>query len=230
MTNLYLSLVYTALLLYVISSTWLCSAPNLPTSCRFSGSAAAGKAGAGAGAGAEVVTEDAEYNARSTFSNTFRDVHSDVQAFVYEPLKNPNRLGFQFRDDRGTGKIEQFVNARASRYDPSTGVFYAITQLRQSTVRQTYERKASQTFGDYAVEMTFNTLNTFNAVPSSGESGDSGPNASQPRDSSGVGRVGGESISGKVIIASYLPTQDPLYFDRPELPVALFAYDVLLTR
>ena len=80
------------------------------------------------------------------------------------------------------------------------------------------DRAASQTIGDYAIELT---LQATGSEPAADLSPANGTSQKEP---------GTRSIQGKLRILSYLQPQDPLFFERPDKPVAGFDYDVRMTQ
>ena len=131
-----------------------------------------------------------------------------MQRITYDPLSNANRLGLTYADSKGNGAIEVFVNSR--KVTKTSTNYYSLVHQRQSSVRRRVDmidekgglqQAASQLLCDYAVEYNL----TFDANNS-------------------------DRILGTFRVFSYLQPQDAYFFQSPDLPVAMFQYQISLTK
>ena len=67
-----------------------------------------------------------------------------------------NRCILKYHDDKGTGKIDTFTNARSWKNYPDGG-FFCNEQIRQVSVRRSLDtsRQPSQNIGDYTLQYSF---------------------------------------------------------------------------
>jgi len=152
-----------------------------------------------------LIVDDLEYNLKSMIETQQSDNNCKVFDFLYEPSKNPNRLGFKYSDNKGNGIIEIFVNDRKKNVEDNK--FYSITSLRQSSVRrredkdqnQQQQYAASQILCDYAIELSLTKTND-------------------------------NEQNGLFRIFSFLNPQDSLYFISSDSPVAFFQYKISLRK
>ena len=150
-----------------------------------------------------LIVDDLEYNLKSMIETQQSDNNCKVFHLLYEPSKNPNRLGFKYSDNKGNGIIEIFVNDRKKNVEDNK--FYSITSLRQSSVRrredqiQQQQYAASQILCDYAIELSLIKTND-------------------------------NEQNGLFRIFSFLNPQDSLYFISSEYPVAFFQYKISLRK
>ena len=97
------------------------------------------------------VMEDLGGNLKSILESVFAGAHCQVDDVKYDPKSNPNRFSLRYHDDKTVkGVIELFINSRESSVDAN--IFRSIVNVRQSSVRQSIGRLASQSIVDYAVE------------------------------------------------------------------------------
>jgi len=153
------------------------------------------------------IVEDLVCNTRAIFLDSLL---STVQTIVYDPVANPNRVGVQYSDSKGSGKLEIFCNSRTTAYDSKTGHFNSLTQYRQSSVRRTLDSQqaSSQIFGDYLIELDVHSA----AVEGRPDVRNS------------------NKIIGSFRLLSYFQPQDPLFFRRADRPVAIFDYNITYDR
>lgn len=154
-----------------------------------------------------LIVDDLEYNLKSMIETQQSDNNCKVFDLLYEPSKNPNRLGFKYSDNKGNGIIEIFVNDRKKNVEDNK--FYSITSLRQSSVRrredkdqnqqQQQQYAASQILCDYAIELSLTKTND-------------------------------NEQNGFFRIFSFLNPQDSLYFISSDNPVAFFQYKISLRK
>jgi len=152
------------------------------------------------------VVEDIPFNLKGIIENQFRESQCKVSGIEYNPQRNPNRLGLEYNDSKGSGRIEIFVNSRSSSVDLS---FHSFTHQRQLSNRQQrdiltekggYKQAVSQLICDYAIEMYL-----------------------KPEDNT-------NRLRGTYIIYSYLQPQDALFFQSADLPVAAFTYSISMMK
>jgi len=144
-----------------------------------------------------------------------------VDQVIYDVKSNPNRLSIDFLkgQTRNAERIELFCNARESElvqrpFDTSTttssessssitqNVFVCSEYIRQVTFSYSQEfGVARQVVGNYAHFWTWRE---------------------NPLD--------GNSITGNVLTAAYLDPQDPMFFDEPSKPVAVYSHDLVAKR
>ena len=166
------------------------------------------------------IVEDRISNVASLFKGFTQSFNTDIDTIIYDTDMNPNRMSVTFHDPNATGRIELFTNSRnmqvytdnSSNSNKSTVT--TLEYVRQSTVRQKSDQRASQTIVDYAIEWTLS--------PSSSSS----PSSPSPlSETETINRM-----EGTLKILSYVQPQDELYFIRPNKPVAVYTYNVILNK
>eukprot|EP01041_Mallomonas_annulata_P012500 gene12500-26310_t len=146
-----------------------------------------------------TIIEDRSTNLKNIIEDTFQISNCIIDGIDYDSIKNPNRCSIQYHDQKANGKLELFTNYRKSLLKKNQ--FYSLEHIRQSSVRQVYGQRASQTIGDYAIEMILN----FDSE-----------------------KISPTNVNGIFRVISYLQPQDDLFFIRPSKPVGIFEYDIIL--
>lgn len=137
-----------------------------------------------------------------------------VKAITYDVRANPNRLSIEFVPyrTRNAERIELFCNARESELVPypltpgddlqkDLSIFVCSEYIRQVTFSLSQEfGVARQVVGNYAHFWTWRQ------------------------------QADGESLTGNLLTAAYLDPQDPLYFDEPSKPVAVYSHDLMARK
>jgi hypothetical protein len=124
--------------------------------------------------------------------------YSAVSEILYNPKSNPNRLSIDFVEyrTRNAERIELFVNGRESEFVPETQVFVCSEYLRQVTFGTgSTVGVPRQAATNYAHFWTWKK------------------NADDP-----------SVVTGNLLTAAYLDPQDPLFFDEPSRPVAVYSH------
>jgi hypothetical protein len=124
--------------------------------------------------------------------------YSAVSEILYNPKSNANRLSIDFVEyrTRNAERIELFVNGRESEYVPETQVFVCSEYLRQVTFGTgSTQGVPRQAATNYAHFWTWKK------------------NADDP-----------SVVTGNLLTAAYLDPQDPLFFDEPSRPVAVYSH------
>lgn len=144
--------------------------------------------------------------------------YNAVQSVMYDQSSNPNRLSIDFipNQTRNANRIELFCNGRESELvqqqanNDNEGqkverIFVCSEYIRQVTFGLGMDFGAArQVVGNYAHFWTWRE-------PSLG--------------------VSGEVISkGNVLTAVYLDPQDPLFFQEPSKPVAVYSHDIIAKK
>jgi hypothetical protein len=129
--------------------------------------------------------------------------YSAVSEILYNQRTNPNRLSVDFVEyrTRNAERIEIFVNGRESEIVPETNTFVCSEYIRQ---------------------VTFGT----------------GQNVGVPRQAvtnyahfwTWKRNEDASIVTGNLLTAAYLDPQDPLFFDEPSRPVALYSHVLKGTR
>lgn len=132
-----------------------------------------------------------------------------VQSVVYDPSSNPNRMTINFDRyrTRNAERIELFFNGRESELvrgnndDDDSSIFVCSEYTRQVTFSLSQEfGVARQVVGNYA------HFWTWRQQPSS------------------------DILIGNVLTASYLDPQDPMFFQEPSKPVAVYSHKITAKR
>jgi hypothetical protein len=125
-----------------------------------------------------------------------------VKEVIYNVKSNPNRLSIDFYDyrTRNAERIELFCNARESEVwnddNEDANLFVCSEYIKQVTFGWGPDVGiARQVAGNYAHFWTWKQ---------------------QPSDR--------HKLSGNLLTAAYLDPQDPLYFDEPFMPVAIYSH------
>jgi hypothetical protein len=127
-----------------------------------------------------------------------------VSEILYNVKSNPNRLSVDFIEFKTVNaeRIELFCNARESEMLEENGVFVCSEYVRQVTFGTGSQVGIPrQAVGNYAHFWTWKM------------------NADDP-----------SLISGVLLTAAYLDPQDPLFFDEPSKPVAVYSHVLSGTR
>jgi hypothetical protein len=162
------------------------------------------------------VGKDASYEMRIDPTTGFEDrvatLTSQIQGFLgydavqeilYQPKSNPNRISIDFVDyqTKNAERIELFINARDSELVPETGVFVCSETMRQVTFGTGTEVGIPrQVVGNYAHFWTW-----------------------RPGDNK-------DTLKGNLLTAAYLDPQDPMFFEEPSKPVAVYSHILTATR
>jgi len=151
--------------------------------------------------------EDRVYNLESEIDAYLG--RKSVKEVKYAKETNPNRISISFLDGttRNAEQIELFCNGRESQQvpnpnNPSLSIFVCSEYIRQVTFSYSQEfGVARQVSGNYAHFWTWKE-----------EEGN--PNR----------------LTGNLLTAVYLDAQDPLFFDEPAKPVAVYSHVFTATR
>ena len=131
--------------------------------------------------------------------------YNAVSEIIYNGNVNPNRISIDFVEyrTRNAERIELFCNARESEYVTETDVFVCSEAIRQVTFGTgSTPNVPRQVVGNYAHFWTWRK---------SKENPDT-------------------SITGNLLTAAYLDPQDPLFFQEPSRPVAVYSHVLTGTR
>lgn len=131
-----------------------------------------------------------------------------VEAVLYDPSSNPNRISIDFVKNRtrNANRIELFCNARESELvkNPSNealNIFVNSEYARQVTFSLSQEfGVARQVVGNYAHFWTWKE------------------------------NEGGDTMTGNLLTATYFDPQDPLFFDEPSKPVSVYSHQISAKR
>ena len=162
----------------------------------------------------KYIVEDRISNIASLFKGFTQSFNADIDTIIYDTDTNPNRMSVTFHDPNTTGRIELFTNSRNiqvstdSNSNSNKSTVRTLEYMRQSTVRQKSNQRASQTIVDYAIEWTLSPSPL--------------PPLPEPEP---INRM-----AGTLKIYSYIQPQDELYFIRPNKPVAVYTYNVVLNK
>lgn len=129
--------------------------------------------------------------------------YNAVSEVLYNVKQNPNRLSIVFMEYRtkNAERIELFCNARESEYIKENGVFVNSEYIRQVTFGTGSEVGIPrQAVGNYAHFWTWK----------------------QNQDDPNL-------VTGNLLTAVYIDPQDPMFFDEPNKPVAVYSH-VLTAR
>jgi hypothetical protein len=124
--------------------------------------------------------------------------YSAVKEIIYNGAVNPNRLSIDFVDyrTRNAERIELFCNARESELVEETGAFVCSEYIRQVTFGTgSVQGIPRQVGGNYAHFWTWRK------------------NPDIP-----------DAVTGNLLTASYLDPQDPLFFQEPSRPIAIYSH------
>lgn len=131
-----------------------------------------------------------------------------VAQVIYDGARNPNRISIDFVEykTRNAERIELFCNARESelyeKTDNNEQVFLCSEYFRQVTFSGSANVGiARQVVGNYAHFWTWK----------------------KPQDSA-------DKLTGNLLTAAYLDPQDPLFFDEPSKPVAIYSHVLTADR
>lgn len=127
-----------------------------------------------------------------------------VAEVIYDATKNPNRLSVDFIDykTRNAERIELFCNARESEVYGDTPIFVCSEHIRQVTFGGSADVGIPrQVVGNYAHFWTWKK---------------------QEDDE--------DKLKGNLLTAAYLDPQDPLFFDEPSKPVAIYSHVLTADR
>lgn len=129
-----------------------------------------------------------------------------VEQVIYDARTNPNRISIDFSDyrTRNAERIELFCNARESEYIPEENLFVCSEYIKQVTFGGSSKYGvARQVAGNYAHFWTWRRPpETMDAC----------------------------SLNGNLLTAAYLDPQDPLFFEEPLLPVAIYSHSLTANR
>ena len=131
-----------------------------------------------------------------------------VDNVIYDPSSNPNRISINFVKNRtrNAERIELFCNARESELVPNPNnsnlsIFVSSEYIRQVTFSLSQEfGVARQVIGNYAHFWTWKEVED------------------------------GQSMTGNVLTACYLDPQDPMFFQEPSKPVAVYSHQISAIR
>lgn len=146
--------------------------------------------------------EDRIYTLSSQINSSLN--YNAVSEIIYNGKVNPNRISIDFVEyrTRNAERIELFCNARESEYVDETGVFVCSEAIRQVTFGTgSTQNVPRQVVGNYAHFWTWKK------------------NPDNPA-----------SITGNLLTAAYLDPQDPLYFQEPSRPVAVYSHILTGTK
>jgi len=124
--------------------------------------------------------------------------YSSVTDILYNPKSNPNRLSIDFVEYRtkNAERVELFFNARESQFVPETGTFVCSEHARQVTFGTGSEPGVPrQVTTNYAHFWTWKK------------------NSNNP-----------SILTGNLLTAAFLDPQDPMFFEEPSKPVAVFSH------
>jgi len=136
-----------------------------------------------------------------------------VQSVIYDGNKNPNRLSIDFVDYRTTNaeRIELFCNARESEQyyntDNNNPVFVCAEYVRQVTFG------TGSTVG-VPRQVATNYANFWTWRRATNNDGDNATTTTRP------------TLKGNLLTCAYLDPQDPMYFDEPKKPVAVYSHQL----
>jgi hypothetical protein len=136
-----------------------------------------------------------------------------VASVIYAAAKNPNRIGIDFVDYKtiNAERIELFCNARESELvtTPVQQVFVCSEYLRQVTFGTGSEVGVPrQAVTNYAHFWTWRP---------------------GPDDNPAVA-ASPSTIKGNLLTVAYLDPQDPMYFEEPSKPVAVYSHTLTGVR
>jgi hypothetical protein len=140
-----------------------------------------------------------------------------VASVIYNAGKNPNRIGIDFVDYKtiNAERIELFCNARESELvtTPVQQVFVCSEYLRQVTFGTGSEvgvpRQAVTNYAHFW---------TWRPGPDDNPNKEAGAAASP------------STIKGNLLTVAYLDPQDPMYFEEPSKPVAVYSHTLTGVR
>jgi hypothetical protein len=143
-----------------------------------------------------------------------------VNSVEYNAAKNPNRIGIDFVDYKtiNAERIELFCNARESE-------FVTVHKKKQNDNEQQQQQQQVFVCSEYFRQVTFGTGQDV-GVPRqvvtnyahfwTWRNDDDGDQADNKKQAS--------SIKGNLLTAVYLDPQDPMYFEEPSKPVAVYSH------
>jgi hypothetical protein len=146
--------------------------------------------------------------------------YNAIEKVLYDPSSNPNRISIDFIPNRtrNANRIELFCNARESELvtkdtlpttttnattstDDSLSIFVNSEYLRQVTFGLSQEFGiARQVVGNYAHFWTWRE------------------------------QLDRNTMKGNVLTAVYLDPQDPMFFDEPSKPVAVYSHQIIANK
>lgn len=137
---------------------------------------------------------------------------SDV---LYNPKSNPNRISIQFITYKtiNAERIELFCNARESE--------------------EYFDSRSNETVfvaAEYIKQVTFGTGSTVGIPRQVSTNYAHFYTWKKPPPSDGSVESTSSSIRGNLLTAAYLDPQDPMYFEEPQQPVAIYSHALSATR
>ena len=150
--------------------------------------------------------EDRKYNFASVVDANLN--YKAVDEVIYDGVKNPNRISISFvkNQTRNAERIELFCNARESELvqpsdNTSKSIFVCSEYIRQVTFSLSTEfGVARQAVGNYAHFWTWREQND------------------------------ADILSGNLLTAAYLDPNDPLFFQEPAKPIAVYSQNLTARR
>lgn len=167
----------------------------------------------------------ATYGSRSGLTTS-----SNAQSGTSTSTSTSTNIGTGTNTGCGCGAGSGCTCGSITMADLAGGGYRTFESMRQVSVRTINGQQASEIYCDYGLECAYYPLmsrvgaggGTGSGTESGTESGGSGG------DSAGAGAV--DTMLATVKIFSYLIPQDGLYFSRPEKPVGVFLYAVVMRR
>lgn len=145
--------------------------------------------------------------------------YSAVNEVLYDPKSNPNRLSVEFikSQTRNAERIELFCNARESE-------LVLQDYNNNNDGKQAQQQQEIFVCSEYIRQVTFSLSQEFNVARQVNGNYAHFFTWRQPMDDNG------NTMTGNVLTAAYLDPQDPMFFDEPSKPVAVYSHDIVATR
>jgi hypothetical protein len=181
---------------------------------------------------ADIGSQNIRYRYKIDVQNGYEDrkcnLENEINAFlkyqaisnvIYDPIVNPNRISIQFINYKTVNaeRVELFCNARESEeYDDAYNhqtIFVCAEYMKQVTFGTGntigVPRQVSTNYAHYYTwiwdRVNNDTLTTTSIPPP-------------------------VSLRGNLLTVAYLDPQDPMYFDEPQQPVAIYSHELSATR
>ena len=141
-----------------------------------------------------------------------------VQDVIYNAEKNPNRIGIDFVGYRTVNaeRIELFCNARESES-------YFLLGPSLPSSGDDKQKRPIFVHAEYLRQVTFGTGST-PGVPRQVVTNYANFWTWQQQAANDDGGHRGRRLKGNLLTAAYLDPQDPMYFDEPSQPVAIYSH------
>jgi hypothetical protein len=158
----------------------------------------------------EIGLEDRRYNLENEINAFLK--YPAISDVLYHPKSNPNRISIQFINYKtiNAERIELFCNARESE--------------------EYFDSRSNETVfvcAEYIKQVTFGTGSTVGIPRQVSTNYAHFYSWKKPPPSNGPLEP---AIRGNLLTAAYLDPQDPMYFDEPQLPVAVYSHALSATR